>query len=128
MPNTQFTTVTLNPDGSIEATGPYHTDIANDPQWQLVGKPIVIFMVVKSDSADDPDLVANGVGELDMNGGTPGDTWTGIAAANSATAQMKVGDDVRAIGAAIQVKTNKQDKQNPPVVEMITWCVRQTLV
>ena len=125
MPDTQFSKITLNTDRSISAEGPYNPGIAGS-NWILIGNPMVIFMVVKNDFAHDPDLVADGIGTLAAQGNQPG-TWTGLAAANVATGNMQVGDEVRAIGAAIQVKTDPTNRQNPPVVEVVTWCVPQTL-
>jgi hypothetical protein len=138
MPNTQFSQITIDDKSTIVARGPYHTDIVNVPDWKLVGTPVVVFMVVKNQPNSDgtpnpsgfPNLVADGVGYLDRDSnGQPLETWSGEIKAEpgSANLQMGPGDVVRAVGAAIQVKTNLTEPQNPPVVEVITWCVPQAL-
>ena len=138
MPNTQFKEITIDADKNIVATGPYEPGLTNvnDTDWHLIGTPVVVFMVVKNESnttgnpdEGDPDIVADGIGY--MNPPTPGQpgSWTGTidAAPGSANAQMGVGDTVRAVGAAIQVKNDRLDPKNPPVVEVVTWCVRKTI-
>jgi hypothetical protein len=127
MPNTQFSTITLNADHSITAEGPYDPQLASG-DWDLVGEPVVIFMVVKADAQGFPDLVANGVGLWKVPGiGQALPDWSGTIQPDNVPGDMQAGDDVRAIGAAIQVKTNKRDRKNPPVVEVVTWCVPQKL-
>ena len=127
MPDTQFSKITLNADHSITAEGPYNPGLTSN-NWDLVGVPVVIFMVVKTDLAGNPDLVANGVGYWNQPpAGAGGGDWKGNAKPNLATGSMQVNDEVRAIGAAIQVKTNKNDLKSPPVVEVVTWCVPQKL-
>jgi hypothetical protein len=164
MPNTQFSTITIDDNHNITATGPYNPGLVNTDgsRWQLVGKPVVVFMVVKDErasqdttedesaedesaedesaedeSAEDgnpgggspggslPDLVVDGVGYYNPGSGD----WSGTIPfeTGSAAAQMAANDVVRAVGAAIQVKTDLNDRKNPPVVEVITWCVPKTL-
>jgi hypothetical protein len=138
MPNTQFKSITLDADHNLAATGPYEPGLtnANDTDWHLIGTPVVVFMVVKNEPTTsgtpdegDPDIVADGIGY--MNPPSPGEpgSWSGTIQADpgSANLQMGVGDTVRAVGAAIQFKNDRNDPQNPPVVEVVTWCVRKTI-
>jgi hypothetical protein len=143
MPNTQFKEITLNTTNhTITATGPYEPGLTNvnDTDWHLIGTPVVVFMVVKNkDNPDgtpnengDPVIVADGVGYMDPPvPGEPG-SWTGTIEVDPqdpdpANLKMKVGNNVRAVGAAIQVKNDSNDPKNPPTVEVVTWCVRQTI-
>jgi hypothetical protein len=141
MPNTQFDKITIDADHLLTATGPYEPGLTNvnDTDWHLIGTPVVVFMIVKnkppapgSTAEGNPDIVADGIGYmLPPSPGQPG-RWLGTIAADptdpdDANAQMAVGDKVRAVGAAIQVKNDHNDPQNPPTVEVVTWCVRQTI-
>ena len=130
MPDTQFDKITLNADRSITATGPYNPLLSNDANtnWLLVGQPVVVFMVIKNDAAGNPDLVANGVGVWPVPSlGQPLGNWTGTIPASNVPGDIQVGSGVRAIGAAIQVKIDRYATKNPPVVELATWCVPQTI-
>lgn len=130
MPDTQFSKITLNADHSLTAEGPYDPLLTQNGnhQWQLVGKPVVVFQIVKTDAAGNPDLVADAVGTwTPPQLGQPFGPWTGTVPSTGVPGDMKVGDPVRAIGAAIQIKTDGLDLKNPPVVEVVTWCVPQTL-
>ena len=141
MPNTQFDKITIDAAHTIVATGPYQPGLTNvnDTDWHLIGTPVVVFMIVKNEptppgSTDDgdPDIVADGIGYmLPPTPGQPG-RWMGTIAADStdpddANMKMAPNDKVRAVGAAIQVKNDRNDPQNPPTVEVVTWCVRQKI-
>jgi|SRR5215831_8168782 len=134
MPNTQFDKITIDDEGNVTASGPYNPGLVNtgNSHWQLVGKPVVVFMVVKNEGgtpgepeSGNPDLVVDGVGYYDAGS----DSWSGTIdfVAGSAAEDMAPDDVVRAVGAAIQIKTDTNQPKNPPVVEVITWCVPQRL-
>lgn len=126
VPDTQFSSITIDGNRTITAQGPYEPGLTGD-QWELLGEPIVIFLVIKNDATGNPSLVANGVGKWPVPpAGEAGGNWIG-AIVSDVPGDMQADDPVRAVGAAIQVKNDRTNPKNPPVVELVTWCVPQVL-
>jgi hypothetical protein len=126
MGDTQFSTLQLNKDRSITASGPYDPKLTD--QQTMIGRALILFMIVQNDQNDEPTIVADGFGQWSFPlVDDPLPAWEGTIDAADVPDAMKPGD-VRAIGAAIQVKNYHLDPHNPPVVETVTWCVPQKLL
>jgi hypothetical protein len=132
---TQFDPPRIDDSGNLWVSGPFKPEGAT-----IRGQVLVPFMIIQypADQAGQPPAdadfqLAQGLGMCDPSKPDEhGDlTWKGVVdASHFNRADWDLTRPVRGIGAAIVVRDTNEvlppdpgDPKNPPVIEVITWCM-----
>jgi len=119
-PGSEFNDPVLE-NGQLLLSGPYDPSIDPSKQQAVIGDVMIRYLIfAKGDDAPRIDGVTNFATRAD---GKPNEWDDTVPAAG-----FSVGDEVRAVGVAVQVTKYDPNPRVPPSIAAVTWCVDRNVV